>query len=73
MAVNPQWCQPLKTWKTYYYDWIQGATAESVVQSLIFFDVRPLYGKGGLSDELKNYFMPLIRDNRPFLGLMARG
>ncbi|MFZ2197555.1 MAG: DUF294 nucleotidyltransferase-like domain-containing protein, partial [Thermodesulfovibrionales bacterium] len=71
MAVNPQWCQPLKTWKTYYYDWIQGATAESVVKSLIFFDVRPLYGKGGLSDELKNYFMSLIRDNRPFLGLMA--
>ena len=71
MAANPQWCQPLKTWKTYYYDWIQETSAESVAKSLIFFDMRPLYGKSGLSDELKNYSMSLIRDNRLFLGLMA--
>jgi CBS domain-containing protein len=71
MAANPQWCQSLKTWKSYYYDWIQGTTAESVVKSLIFFDVRPLYGKSGLSDELKNYSISLIRGNGRFLGLMA--
>ncbi|MBI5640539.1 MAG: cyclic nucleotide-binding/CBS domain-containing protein [Nitrospirae bacterium] len=70
-ADNPLWCQPIKTWKTYFTGWINEPAAESVMRSLIFFDMRPVYGKSGLSDELKDHFLLLLRDSTVFLGRMA--
>lgn len=55
MAKNPQWCQPLSRWKTYFGDWIHAAEAEDLLQSSIFFDFRCGYGNEALIDELRRH------------------
>ncbi len=71
MAVNPRWCTSLSAWKKYYSGWMVEPEAGSILKSLIFFDIRPIYGKNSLADELRTHFIDLIRENRPFLGHMA--
>jgi len=52
MARNPDWCQPLGTWKDYFYRWIRAAEPENLLQASIFFDFRCGYGDCELIDEL---------------------
>ncbi|MEO1654873.1 MAG: DUF294 nucleotidyltransferase-like domain-containing protein, partial [Bacteroidota bacterium] len=54
MASNPKWCQPLSQWKSYYKDWIAGAGGEDLLNAIIFFDARNIYGDGELLAELRN-------------------
>ncbi|MDX5481754.1 MAG: DUF294 nucleotidyltransferase-like domain-containing protein, partial [Hymenobacteraceae bacterium] len=49
MGSNPQWCQPLHTWKQYFYNWIHEPTEEALLNASIFFDYRPVYGDFSLS------------------------
>ncbi|WP_319525184.1 DUF294 nucleotidyltransferase-like domain-containing protein [uncultured Desulfosarcina sp.] len=55
MAKNPQWCQPLSRWKSYFQDWIHAAEAEDLLQASIFFDFRHGYGDASLIDELRRH------------------
>ncbi|MGA6925391.1 MAG: DUF294 nucleotidyltransferase-like domain-containing protein, partial [Desulfosarcina sp.] len=55
MAKNPQWCQPLSQWKTYFGDWIHAAEAEDLLQASIFFDFRCGFGNESLIDELRRH------------------
>jgi CBS domain-containing protein len=71
MASNPRWCQPLRSWKKYFLNWISEPTPDAVLKSLIFFDFRPLHGKFGLADELRDSFRSRIEDQGIFLGHMA--
>ncbi|MBI5100390.1 MAG: cyclic nucleotide-binding/CBS domain-containing protein [Nitrospirae bacterium] len=71
MAVNPLWRRPLSTWKEYYSGWIKGPSADSVVKSLVFFDMRPLFGKISLAEELQKHYLSLVRENAAFPGLVA--
>jgi CBS domain-containing protein len=57
MAMNPQWCQPLSRWKTYFSDWIHAAEAEDLLQASIFFDFRHGYGDATLIDELRQHLV----------------
>lgn len=71
MASNPQWCQPLKTWKRYFTNWISEPVSESVLKSLIFFDFRGLHGDLNLADQLRSHLNSLLEGNKVFLGYMA--
>ncbi len=71
MASNPQWCQPLKVWKKYFSNWVYTPTPDAVLKSLIFFDLRPLYGDAGLSDTLKESLRSMLDGQMIFLGYMA--
>ncbi|MGE5893195.1 MAG: DUF294 nucleotidyltransferase-like domain-containing protein [bacterium] len=71
MASNPEWCQPLRTWKRYFLNWISTPTGESLLKSLIFFDFRPLHGDFSLADSLKEYLRATVEDQRLFLGHLA--
>jgi CBS domain-containing protein len=71
MASNPRWCQPLKAWKRYCSDWINEPTADAVLKSLIFFDSRPIYGKFGIFEELRDSVYSLLEGRSIFLGHMA--
>jgi CBS domain-containing protein len=55
MAKNPQWCQPLQTWKRYFTEWIHTAAPEALLQASIFFDFRGGYGDTGLIDALRSH------------------
>lgn len=53
MASNPKWCQPLSQWKAYYKDWIGSARGEDLLNAIIFFDARNIYGDGELLEDLR--------------------
>jgi len=55
MAKNPKWCQPLRTWKKYFSQWIHKAEPEALLQASIFFDFRGAYGDTVLIDELRRH------------------
>jgi CBS domain-containing protein len=71
MASNPQWCQPLKVWKKYFSTWISTPTPEAVLNSVAFFDFRPMYGETSLADMLRDHLNALLKDQKVFLGYLA--
>jgi CBS domain-containing protein len=71
MASNPQWCQPLKVWKKYFSTWISTPTPEAVLNSVAFFDFRPMYGETSLAEELRDHLIVLLKDQKVFLGYLA--
>ena len=71
MAGNPEWCQPLRVWKKYFSTWISAPTPDAVMNSVAFFDFRPLYGETALADTLREYLNVLIKDQKVFLGYLA--
>lgn len=71
MASNPLWRQPLRTWKKYFSTWISTPTAEAVLNSVTFFDFRPLYGESALAESLRDYLVALLKDQKVFLGYIA--
>jgi CBS domain-containing protein len=60
MAKNPQWCQPLNQWKTYFSDWIHAAEAEDLLQASIFFDFSHGYGEESLIAELRQHLFAAL-------------
>lgn len=71
MASNPKWCQPLSIWKKYFSQWISTPTPDAVLNSLIFFDFRPLYGDFSLAEKLRTYLIEALRGQNVFLAHMA--
>ncbi len=55
MAKNPQWCQPLSTWKKYFSDWLHTTEPEHLLHATIFFDFRFAYGDRSLADQLTEH------------------
>jgi Predicted signal-transduction protein containing cAMP-binding and CBS domains len=71
MATNPQWRQPRSVWQNYFRQWISVPNEEALLQTAIFFDLRPVYGTLDTEASLR----PIIlraRENRIFLGRLAR-
>jgi CBS domain-containing protein len=71
MASNPQWCQPLKVWKKYFSTWISTPTPDAVLNSVAFFDFRPMYGDTSLAEMLRDHLNALLKDKKVFLGYLA--
>ena len=71
LATNPQWRQPLRTWRRYFRHWINVPEEEALLRAAIFFDYRQVYGTLDADRALR----PIIdraRTQRLFLGLLAR-
>ena len=71
MASNPKWCQPLSVWKRYFSNWINCPTPDAILQSLIFFDFRPVYGDVLLAEKLRAFLGHETRGKTLFLAHMA--
>jgi CBS domain-containing protein len=67
MAKNPQWCQPLSRWKTYFSEWIHAAEAEDLLQASIFFDFRCGFGETALITELRQHLFTSLEGWSGFL------
>lgn len=72
MASNPDWRQPLETWKKYFHKWITVPEAKALMHANIFFDLRAVYGDASLVDELKQSIRKDAKRNELFLALMAK-
>ncbi len=71
MASNPQWCQPIRNWKKFFSQWIAMPTADAVLNSVTFFDFRPVYGESPLAEELRTALSSHLKDRKVFLGYVA--
>jgi CBS domain-containing protein len=71
MASNPLWCQPLKVWKKYFSTWVATPTPDAVLNSVTFFDFRPMCGESGLADALRDHLIDILKDEKIFLGYLA--
>lgn len=72
MASNKRWCQPLKTWCSYFTGWIKEPAEKALMLSTIFFDFRSVYGSGELEKKLKSHISEAIVDERIFLNFLAK-
>lgn len=71
MASNPKWCQPIKVWKKYFSQWIYMPKGENINLSNIFFDFRGIYGDLTLEENLRDYLLETVKDQKVFLGYLA--
>jgi len=71
MASNPKWCQPLSAWKNIFAAWMLNTTFDTIRQSLIFFDFRPLHGNDSLAGELRAFIIEHLKGRNLFLDRMA--
>jgi len=71
MANNPKWCQPLKVWEKYFWNWIHNAEPEDLLHSSIFFDFRLGYGDPVLADRLRHYMLRTLGDWMGFFRHLA--
>jgi CBS domain-containing protein len=71
MASNPEWCQPLENWKRYFSRWVSQPSPEAVLNSLIFFDFRPIRGDEMLARRLRDHLVAEVPEFQSFLGFLA--
>ncbi len=72
MASNEKWRRPLSVWKRYFSEWINTPTPEAILQSVILFDFRALYGDTDLARELKEHLLNTLKGKDIFLLHMAK-
>jgi CBS domain-containing protein len=71
MATNAAWRQSLNGWKHHFDNWINKPEPQALMHASIFFDMRCLYGKQELFNELQQYVLALSKSNRIFLAYLA--
>ena len=72
MASNPHWCRSLSDWKIRGKEWIYKSEAQEIIDFNIFFDLRTVYGKEELSQELKQVIFLTVTDHPAFLHHLAK-
>ena len=72
MANNPEWVQPLSSWKKYFSEWVLHPSPEALMKVSIFFDYRPVAGAKALADELTEHIYNEIAEKQIFLNFLAQ-
>ena len=71
MARNPDCCLSLDEWKNKFANWMYRSDSPELLNATIFFDFRPLYGPDGPAQELRQWLLNKVRDQRLFLRRMS--
>ena len=53
MAGNPEWCLSVFEWQTRFERWVRNTDRQQLLNSVIFFDLRPVYGARELAGPLR--------------------
>ena len=72
MAGNPQWCLSRDEWHRRCQGWIDSKKPEALLNAVIFFDFRPLWGESALSEELREWLLSATSANSLFMFQMAQ-
>ena len=70
-AGDPAWCQPLRVWKRYLFEWVAVPRPALVANAPAFFDLRPLHGDDKLFEGLRLHFDSILTDRKVFLERLA--
>ncbi|TBU89289.1 putative nucleotidyltransferase substrate binding domain-containing protein [Stutzerimonas kirkiae] len=71
MASNPQLCLSRQEWQRRFSSFVREVTAENLLSSTIFFDLRAIWGPQEGCDQLREAFQQDIASNGVFQRLMA--
>lgn len=71
MAKNPMWCKPVNVWEQYFSNWISTPEPQNLLEAMIFFDFRYIYGDSELISRLKTRVLQLVKQHPGFLYHMA--
>lgn len=71
MASNPEWRQPLATWRKLFDTWIHQPEPRALMLSSIFFDLRVVHGDAALFDQLQQHVLPQCQSNQIFIAYLA--
>jgi CBS domain-containing protein len=71
MASNPQWRQPFTVWNDYFCAWIDRPHPQALLNSSVFFDLRPVRDPENLFTALQQKILSKTRVNRIFIAYMA--
>ncbi|WP_418318807.1 DUF294 nucleotidyltransferase-like domain-containing protein [Piscinibacter sakaiensis] len=72
MATNSQWRQPLRVWEAQFSRWIEQPTAQSLLDSNIFFDIDGVWGRVEWAERLRALIAQKAKGQSRFLASMAR-
>ncbi|NHB84105.1 CBS domain-containing protein [Tessaracoccus sp. HDW20] len=72
MASNPRWRRRLSAWAGEFGNWLGSPTSEAVLNSSIFFDMRPIHGDHTLFAALQGRVLATAPTSTRFLGHLAR-
>ncbi|HET9577194.1 MAG TPA: putative nucleotidyltransferase substrate binding domain-containing protein [Usitatibacter sp.] len=72
MAGNPQWCMSETEWRRAFAGWISAGDPRAVLNGMIFFDFRGLYGNVALADSLRAWLAAEASGNERFLRQLAQ-
>ena len=72
MGGNPQWCLSLDEWRGQFDLWISNTDPEALLNAVIFFDFRPLYGEESLAGMLREHLLGLTQINNRFQRQLAQ-
>ncbi len=71
MAINPRWCQPVKTWRSYFQSWMTRHAPESQMLASVMFDLRPIGGQTALYNNLQAETLEAAARNSIFMAHMV--
>ncbi len=71
MANNAKWRQTVKVWNKMFSHWINSPEPKALMLSSIFFDLRPVYGKFSLLNELQHTVLDQTKKNEIFISHMV--
>ncbi|UWQ92822.1 DUF294 nucleotidyltransferase-like domain-containing protein [Aliisedimentitalea scapharcae] len=71
MATNPQWCQPVRTWKDYFRGWIAKPSPEAQMLASVMFDLRPIGGAFSLFEDMQADTLAAASKNSIFVAHMV--
>lgn len=71
MAGNPAWCLSLAEWRGKFFDWILRPEPAALLNAMIFFDFRALYGDESLAERLRAGLLESVAQSPAFLRHMT--
>jgi CBS domain-containing protein len=71
MAMTDQWRQPRARWAQYFRKWTAEPEPKALMLTCVFFDLRAIYGKSSLLDDLRRDVLARTQGNRIFLAYMV--
>jgi len=71
MAKNTQWNNPVSKWEKYFTNWILTPEPQNLLDAIIFFDFRNVYGREEFAERLRKMIYALISQQSVFLYHLA--
>ena len=72
MASNPKWCASYDEWTKKYDEWVSYTSSDALLNSMVFLDMRSLYGDDFLVGKLKKHLCRLVQKNTRFLTFLCQ-